>query len=144
MTTMEETPVHRAVDRLFDVTIRRVYTEAEMAKPYNRWRKSNSEDFRHPEFGDSAEEIAEKWDRICSRKDEYWDAKYKDHLAAVVELDLEAELEKRRDYVERVIERVRGNGAYAPCCDRAVLYPCVCSVSYLCPLHGNKCHGTHD
>lgn len=34
--------------------------------------------------------------------------------------------------------------SYTPCCRWARRVHCVCSVSYLCPTHGSKCHGTHD
>lgn len=30
------------------------------------------------------------------------------------------------------------------CCSLAVIRNCVCTISFFCPLHGNKCIGTHD
>jgi hypothetical protein len=30
------------------------------------------------------------------------------------------------------------------CCELAILDNCVCSWKSLCPIHGAKCHGSHD
>ena len=30
------------------------------------------------------------------------------------------------------------------CCPKAEIVPCVCWVSYKCPVHGQRCYGTHD
>ncbi len=30
------------------------------------------------------------------------------------------------------------------CCEEARPATCVCEVRVMCPVHGNKCHGTHD
>ena len=30
------------------------------------------------------------------------------------------------------------------CCPLATIHPCVCIISFVCPLHGSKCHGSHD
>lgn len=30
------------------------------------------------------------------------------------------------------------------CCPKAVFRKCVCYVSFECPDHGTRCHGTHD
>ena len=30
------------------------------------------------------------------------------------------------------------------CCDQAVPVNCVCVASFQCPVHGRRCHGSHD
>ncbi len=30
------------------------------------------------------------------------------------------------------------------CCEKAIPVFCVCYLSYTCPDHGGRCHGTHD
>lgn len=30
------------------------------------------------------------------------------------------------------------------CCPNAKVVPCMCEVSYNCPDHGVRCHGSHD
>ncbi len=30
------------------------------------------------------------------------------------------------------------------CCPLAEFRPCVCDVSFKCPIHGSMCHGSHD
>lgn len=32
----------------------------------------------------------------------------------------------------------------AACCPLAEFRPCACDYSFRCPVHGDKCHGTHD
>jgi hypothetical protein len=32
----------------------------------------------------------------------------------------------------------------AACCPLAEIRPCVCDISFRCPIHGDKCHGTHE
>ena len=36
------------------------------------------------------------------------------------------------------------SATYPPCCEWARRVPCVCWASYMCPVHGSPCHGTHD
>ena len=33
---------------------------------------------------------------------------------------------------------------FPPCCDQAVLVPCVCDRHWRCPVHGDKSYGSHD
>lgn len=56
-----------------------------------------------------------------------------------------AEVEPLSDE-EYTIRRKQAQQHYShlACCDQAVLRNCVCSVSFLCPVHGVSCHGTHD
>ena len=35
-------------------------------------------------------------------------------------------------------------GRDQPCCNKAQKVFCVCRVSYNCPDHGSRCHGSHD
>lgn len=30
------------------------------------------------------------------------------------------------------------------CCPLAEINPCVCEISFKCPIHGGSCHGSHD
>ena len=39
---------------------------------------------------------------------------------------------------------LRSTYARYRCCDLAIFRPCVCLVSFSCPEHGTRCHGTHD
>jgi len=120
--------------KLFAVTIKRVYD----AKGMEIWPGAKSTGSAHPEWGESAEAVAERWDAIHAETYPYWDEKYKDHVSAVVELDAEQARQQRRDICSRV-------GSYPPpCCELAVIRSCVCRISYECPQHGSKCHGSHD
>ena len=42
------------------------------------------------------------------------------------------------------LPKFRTYGVPAPCCDQARIAKCVCVVCYVCPIHGRKCHGSHD
>lgn len=35
-------------------------------------------------------------------------------------------------------------GTVHPCCGQAVRKPCVCQISWQCPIHGGWCVGSHD
>jgi hypothetical protein len=34
--------------------------------------------------------------------------------------------------------------SFPPCCDLAVIKPCVCDRHYSCPVHGDRSYGSHD
>ena len=35
-------------------------------------------------------------------------------------------------------------GTIYPCCEQAKRVPCVCRISWQCPVHGGWCVGSHD
>lgn len=35
-------------------------------------------------------------------------------------------------------------GTEHPCCEKDVRVPCVCRISWSCPVHGGWCVGSHD
>ena len=114
--------------RLFNVTIRRTFTEAHRA----RWSDTPEySDSTHPEWADSPEAIVATWADIHANQQAYWLAKYSDELLMVEPLNLDARRAEAARYDER-------------CCDLAIVYPCVCSIAFSCPEHGVKHVGTHD
>jgi hypothetical protein len=120
--------------QLFSVTIRRTYT----AKHRAQWSDlPEYSDSSHPEWGESAEAVVERWATIHDNVQPYWLEKFRDEVLMVEPLDAD----KRRAEAAELIQRV---GYPDRCCDLAIVNPCVCAISYTCPDHGTKCHGTHD
>lgn len=122
-------------NRLFTITSRREYTEDfQELWPHSARNYESS----YPAWGESAEAVAARWQEIKDRIDpstkDYFDAMYHDSLVSVKPTD---EVEARAKVAISV---------YAPmvCCELAVFRPCVCTVSFSCPVHGSTCHGTHD
>lgn len=114
---------------LFDVTIRRTFTEND------RWNPGKVEESTHPEFADDSSSVWEKWADLHSRPSPF-DDRYKDEVVKV-------EVADARERREHLVELARRCG-WNPCCNLAVLRPCVCSYSTVCPEHGAQCHGSHD
>lgn len=116
--------------QLYNVTIRRTYT----AKHRAQWSDvPEYSDSTHPEWADQAEDIVDRWDDIHRNAQPYWLAKYRDEVLLIEPLNAD---ERRADAARRYgTER---------CCDLAIVKPCVCRVSFSCPVHGVKCNGTHD
>lgn len=121
---------------LFYVTIRRTYTPEFRAK----WSGPETSDSTHPRFAETAEEI---W-----ATNFYTDSRYADEVFAVERATPERLAEERAkaaDLFARLRSTFERRGDhYEPCCELAILRPCVCSISYLCPVHGSHCHGSHD
>lgn len=69
-----------------------------------------------------------------NEKYENWQGDYSTSIVGVRKFS-DTELELKRVMARKYRER---------CCDLAVLRNCVCYVSFLCPVHGTHCHGTHD
>lgn len=107
-------------DRLFEVAVKRTYAGG---KP--------PADSVLLAFGADAGAIEDLWGGICERQNVHWGHLYKDRVTAVKELDLQQ-------------ARLRASEHPARCCDLAVVRPCVCRISFLCPAHGRTCHGSHD
>jgi hypothetical protein len=114
---------------LFMVTTRRHYTDE-----YHKKWQSKDYDSKWLHWGSDADAIAVGVaEQIKPGKYKSFDAMYRDVLISVERLTDE-ELQQRRDNARR----------YARCCDLAVIRNCVCSYSITCPVHGTRCHGTHD
>lgn len=121
--------------KLFDVTLRRTYTE----KGQSIWpdaKRKPEQDSSHPQWAMNEQEVWDYWAEIHGKPYPYWDEKYKDSVAAVVEVSAE-DLAERRSKAWNY----RFGGV---CCELAVFSPCVCSYKTVCPVHGSQCHGTHD
>lgn len=119
---------------LFQIKIRRTYD------PSYKW-KSGFVESTHLRWADSEEELRIKWD-ADHQPNAYWDPKFLDTLESVEGIDPEKFRQQRREYDQRMRSYVAS--AIQACCDLAILRPCVCLVSYSCPEHGEKCHGSHD
>jgi hypothetical protein len=131
--------IEAKAQRLFFVTIKRVHSAASKAK----WPASGADhESTFPDWGESAETVRARREANLVSKSPYWAEKFTDTVEAVVEGDVVAERARCVEMWERMRRVFRDR--YAPCCDLAVLRPCVCSISYSCPEHGNTCHGTHD
>lgn len=118
--------------KLFDITIRRTFTPEYQAK----WRASSNypdhEDSTHPEWSASRDEVAARW-----AKNHAGDRSAQGYNDAVTEIREvpEAEVAERRAKLQ---------SWHRACCALAVTTPCVCHVSYICPVHGSRHVGTHD
>jgi hypothetical protein len=114
---------------LFMVTTRRQYTD----EYKNKWQ-SKDHDSQGLYWGSDAGVIAlHVTEQMKPGKYPSFDKMYTDVLISVVQLTDE-ELKQRRNNASH----------YARCCDLAVIRNCVCSYSITCPVHGTRCHGTHD
>ncbi len=134
-TTWSYRPKPPEQKKLFDVTLRRTYTE----KGQGIWpdaKRKPEQDSSHPEWAFSEQEVWDYWAEIHGKPYPYWDEKYKDSVVAVVEVSPE-DLAERRSKAWNY----RFGGV---CCELAVFSPCVCSYKTVCPVHGSHCHGTHD
>lgn len=49
-------------------------------------------------------------------------------------------VDKPDDVTDDDWKRIKGLG----CCPQARIQRCVCMVSFRCPTHDVRCHGTHD
>jgi hypothetical protein len=114
---------------LFDVTIRRTFA------PGDRWRPGEVEESTHPEFAEDADAIMTKWHRLHAEPSPF-DDRYTDECVSVKVADAK----ERREHLAELARRC----GWHPCCNLAVLRPCVCSYSTICPEHGAQCHGSHD
>lgn len=117
-------------DQLFSVTIRRTYTPAHL----NRWGGPEFTDRAHPEWGESAEAIVAQWADIHANQSAYWLERFRDEVLMVEPLDAD----------QLRAEAAAHHQSDLRCCDLAIVRPCVCMVSFTCPKHGVRCHGTHD
>ncbi len=113
--------------KLFKVSILREHSEAHKLK----W-SGKDETYSHLEWRDSEEAVWSRWAETHARPQPYWDERFKDSVVEVVEA---TDVAARREAAARYTER---------CCELAVLNPCVCRVSFICPEHGTSHWGTHD
>lgn len=123
-------PAAPATTGLYNVTIRRTYTEAHRDK----WGGPEYSDSTHPEWATSAEALVATWADIHDNQSPYWLEKFRDEVLLVEPLNVDAQRAHARQH-PLADER---------CCDLAVVNPCVCSISFTCPEHGAKHIGTHD
>lgn len=77
-----------------------------------------------------------------------WEGRdYMDKITDVRRLgdeEVQALRNKATEFAARMSRFSRYGPHYGRCCDLAIVHPCVCSVSWNCPVHGRHCHGSHD
>jgi hypothetical protein len=118
---------------LYDVTIRRTYTEEYLAK----WPGKKAWDTVALSWAFDRESVEEYWTKQHgANRSEYFDNMYRDSVVSI-ERVTDEELIVRRN-------RLQSLSYTNPCCTLAVLRNCVCRYSTSCPVHGGRCHGTHD
>lgn len=117
---------------LFDVTIRRTYTDEYMA----RWPSKKSTDTIVQSWASSIEEVREYWTKLhAPGQFQSFDRMYQDSVVHIEQVEPE-DLAERRKRLQTARVKI--------CCDLAIQRNCVCSYSTQCPVHGVRCHGTHD
>jgi len=123
---------------LFDVVLRRTYTPDYCAKfrsgEFYKDRP-NHEDTKTTSWGESEQAVADRWAEH-QRPGRYksFDEMYQDSVVSITHVP-DTEWHER---AEKLRER------HSPCCDLAIGRNCVCEWSSTCPVHGDRCHGSHD
>ena len=101
--------------QLFSVTIRRTYT----AKHRAQWSDlPEYSDSSHPEWGESAEAVVERWATIHDNVQPYWLEQFRDEVLMVEPLDAE-QAPRRGSRADRCASATRIGAATSPSSGRA-------------------------
>lgn len=123
---MELTELH-----LFDVTVERRNTEQYVTK----WPGTPQVTTHVMSIWAASHEAAQEYmDGLALNATEYFRQHYTD-VVTKIEVVGEDDIAQRRSLASRM---------GPTCCHAAVIRPCVCQYSTTCPIHGSRCHGSHD